>query len=98
MPWNRWFALWTKRAARPIDGEIDRPAVDTNVQKRAHRRAEHEGKPAEQKILSRMLHAINWPSVSRHGAPSATLSRCSFRIADTLAAPWRSTSGCQASA
>src|SRR4030095_252151 len=31
MPWNRLFALWTKRATRPVDGEIGRPAVDANV-------------------------------------------------------------------
>src|SRR5437867_11636263 len=98
MPWNRLLALRTKRATRPIDGEIDRPAVDANVQKRAERRAEHEGKRAEEKILSRMLHAINWRSVSMRGAPSAMRSRCSFRRADTLVEPWQSTSECQASA
>ena len=98
MPWNRLFAARTKRPTRPIDGEIDRPAVDANVQKRADRRAEHEGKRAEEKILSRMLHAINWRSVSMRGAPSAMRSRCSFRIADTSAAPWRSKSEYQASA
>ena len=31
MPWNRLFAARTKRPTRPIDGEIDRPAVDANV-------------------------------------------------------------------
>src|SRR3954447_9057165 len=64
MPWNQLFALRTKRSTRPIDGEIDRPAVDTNIQKRSHRRTEHERKCAEEKILSRMLHAINWRAVS----------------------------------
>src|SRR5215510_290945 len=98
MPWNRLLALRTKRATRPVDGEIGRPAVDANVQKRADRRAEHEGECAEQKILGRMLHAINWRSVSMRGAPSARQSRCSFRIADTLATPWRSKSECRASA
>jgi hypothetical protein len=52
MPWNRLFALRTKRPARPIDGEIDRPAVDANVQERADGRAEHERKRAEEKILN----------------------------------------------
>jgi hypothetical protein len=47
MPRNRLFALRTKRATRSIDGEIDWPAVDTNVQKRADRRAEHEYKDTE---------------------------------------------------
>jgi hypothetical protein len=47
MPWNRLFALRTKRAARSIDGEVDRPAVDANVQKRADRSAEHEYKDIE---------------------------------------------------
>src|SRR5262249_61371106 len=98
IPWNRLFALGTKRATRSIDGEIDRPSVDANVQERADRRAEQEGKRAEEKILSRMLHAINWQSVSMHGAPSAMQSRCSFRIAGTLAAPWRPKSKYQASA
>jgi hypothetical protein len=59
MPWNRLIAVRAKRPTRPIDGEIDRPAVDANVLERADRRAEHEGKRAEDKILSRMLHAIN---------------------------------------
>jgi hypothetical protein len=63
MPWNRLFALRTKRATRPVDGEIDRPAVDANIQKRTDRRAQHEGKRAEEEILSRMLHAINWRCV-----------------------------------
>src|SRR4029453_7868638 len=98
MPWNRLVAVRAKPPTGPIDGEIDRPAVDTNVQKRADRRAEHERKRAEEKILSRMLHAINWRSVSMRGAPSAMRSRCSFRIADTSAAPWRSKSEYQASA
>src|SRR5262245_45404701 len=31
MPWNRLLALRTKRATRPVDGEIGRPAVDANV-------------------------------------------------------------------
>ncbi len=82
----------------PVDGEIDRPAVDANVQKRANRRAESEGKRAEENILSGMLHAINWRSASMRGAPSAMRSRCSFRTADTLAAPWRPTSEYQESA
>src|SRR4030095_14768313 len=98
MPWNRLFALRAKRATRLIDGEIDRPAVDTNVQKRADRRAEDEGKCAEEKILSRMLHAINSRSFSMRDAPSTMRSRCTFRIADTSAAPWRSKSEYQASA
>src|SRR5262252_6115598 len=98
MPWNRLFALRTKRPARPINGEVDRPAVDANVQERADRRAEHKGKRAEDKILDRMLHAINWRSVSMPDAPSAMRSRCSFRIADTSAAPWRPTSEYRASA
>src|SRR4030095_696742 len=54
MPWNRLFALRTKRATRPIDGEINRPAINANVQKRADRRAEHESKYADEKILNRM--------------------------------------------
>ena len=58
MPWNRLFALRTKRTTRPIDREIDRPAVDANVQKRTDRRAEQEGKRTEEKILSRILHVI----------------------------------------
>src|SRR4029079_1403308 len=97
MPRNGLFALRTKRPARPIDGEIDGPAVNANVQKRAERRPEHEGKRAEEKILNRMLHAINWRAVSMPGAPSAMRSRCSSRIADTSAAPWRSKSKYQAS-
>src|SRR5436309_8010919 len=96
MPWNRLFTLRTKRATRPIDGEIDRPAVDADIQKRTDRRAEHEGKRAEEKILSRMLHAISWRSVSMRGAPSAMRSRCSFRRADTSGAPVRPRSGCLA--
>jgi hypothetical protein len=39
-----------KTTTRPIDGEIDRPAVDANVQKRADRRAEHEGKRAKRRF------------------------------------------------
>src|SRR6476620_6959693 len=31
MPWNRLFAARTKRPTRPIDGEINRPAVDADV-------------------------------------------------------------------
>src|SRR5262249_7115200 len=98
MPWNRLFAVRAKRSTGPIDREINRPTINTNNQKRAARRAEHEGKHAEEKILSRMLHAINRRSVSMRVAPSAMRSRCSFRIADTSAAPWRSKSECQASA
>src|SRR5262252_1820819 len=98
MPWNRLFAVRTKRPARVIDGEVDGPAVDADVQKRAERRPEHEDKCAEEKIPNRMLHAINWRSVSMCGVPSAMRSRCSFRIADTSAAPWRSKSEYQASA
>ena len=89
MPWNRLFALRTKRPPRSVDGEIHRPAIDANVQKRADRRPEQKRKPAEEKILSRMLHAVNWQSVWRRAAPSATRSRCSFRTADTSAAPWQ---------
>ena len=59
MPWNRLVTVRAKRPTRPIDGEIDWPAVDANVQKRAERRAEDEGKRAEEKTLNRMLHAIN---------------------------------------
>src|SRR5262249_24498064 len=99
MPWNRLFALRTKRATRPIYREIDRPTVDTDIQKRADGRAQHERKHAEEEMLSRMLHAIfNWQSVSMRGAPSAMRSRCSFRITDTLAAPWRPKSKYQESA
>ena len=58
MRWNRLFAARTKRSTGPVDGEIDRPAVDANVQKRPDRRAEHERKCTEQKILRRILHAI----------------------------------------
>jgi hypothetical protein len=47
MPLNRLVAVRAKRPTRPIDGEIDRPAVDANVQKRADRRAEQKGKRAE---------------------------------------------------
>src|SRR5206468_1189490 len=89
MPWNQLFALRTERTTRPVDREIDGPAVDTNIQKRANRRAEHEGKRAEEKILSRLLHAFNRRFVSLRGVPSAMRSRCSFRIADTSAWPWR---------
>ena len=89
MPGNRLFALRTKRAARLIDREIDRPTVDANVQKRSDRCTEYECKCAEEQILSRMLHAISWRSVSRRAAPSSRRSRCSFRITDTLAEPWR---------
>ena len=96
MPLNRLVALRAKRPTRPIDGEIDRPTVDANIQKRADHRAEHEGKRAKEKVLSRMLHAISWRSVSTRGAPSTMQSRCSFRIADTSAAPWRLTSEYQA--
>ena len=85
MPLNWLVALRAKRPPRPIDGEIDRPTVDANVQKGADRRAKHEGKHAEEKILDRILHAINWRSVSLRGAPSTMQSRCSFRIADTSA-------------
>src|ERR1043166_3369048 len=92
MPWNRLFALRAKRTPRSVDGEIHRPAVDTNVQKRADRRAQQKRKPTEEKILSRMLHALNWRSVSMRAVPSPTQSRCSFRTADTSAAPWRSVS------
>jgi len=69
MPWNRLFAVRTKRATWLVNGEIHRPPVDANVQKRAYRRAEHEGKHAEKEILSGMLHAINWQSVWMRGAP-----------------------------
>src|SRR6266404_4560177 len=97
MPWNWLFALRAKRPPRSVDGEIHRPAVDTNVQKRADRRAQHKRKAAEEKkILSRMLHALNWRSVSMRAAPSAMQSRCSFRTADTSAAPARSRSECLA--
>src|SRR6266436_8218994 len=96
MPLNRLVAVRAKRPTRPIDGEIDRPAVDANVQKRADRRAQHEGKHAEEKILGRILHAISWRSVSMRDAPSTMQSRCSFRITDTSAAPSRSTSEYQA--
>src|SRR3954470_1662059 len=96
MPWNRLFALRTERATRPVDREIDRPAVNTNVQKRPNRRAKHKGERAEEKILSRMLHAINRRFVSLRGVPSSMRSRCSFRIADTSASPWRSKSKYQA--
>ena len=98
MPWNRLFALRTKRPTRLVDREIDRPAVNANVQKGADCRAEYEGKRAEEKTLSRRLHAINLRSVSMRGAPSSMRSRCSFRIADTSAAPWRLTLEYQASA
>src|SRR5262244_1337192 len=98
MPWNRLFALRTKRPARPIDGEVDGPAVNADVQKRAERSPERKGKRAKEEVLDRMLHAINGRSVSMPGAPSAMRSRCSFRIADTSAAPWRPKSEYQASA
>lgn len=95
MPWNRLFALRTKRATRLINREIDRPTVNANVQKRANRPAEHECKGAEKEILSRMLHAIKWRSVLMRGVPSAMRSRCSFRIAGTSAEPWQPRSGCR---
>ena len=52
MPWNRLFTLRTKRATRSIDREVNRPAIDTNIQKRADRRPENERERAEEKILS----------------------------------------------
>src|SRR3954468_15032637 len=97
MPPNWLFALRAKRSARPVYGAIHRPAVDANVQKRADCRAEHERKPAEEKILSRMLHAISWRSVSMRAVPLAMQSRYSFRTGDTSATPWQSTSEYQES-
>src|SRR5436305_6154612 len=97
MPPNWLFALRAKRSARPVDGEIHRPAIDANVQKRADCGAEHDRKPAKEKILSRMLHAINWRSVSMRAVPSAMQSKYSFRTADTSATPWQSRSGYQES-
>src|SRR5262245_33770593 len=98
MPWDRPFALRTKRPTRLINREIDRPPVDADIQKRADRRSEHEGEHAEKEILSGMLHVVNWRSFWMRGVPSATQSRCSFHIADTSEAPWRSKSEYQASA
>src|SRR5262249_24555891 len=95
MPWNRLFAIRTKRATRPIDEEIDRQAVNTNVQKRADHRAEHKRERAKEEIVSRMLHAINYRAVSGRDVPSVMQSRCSFRRAGTSAAPSQSRSECQ---
>ena len=50
IPRNRLFAGRTKRAARPIDRKIDRPAVNADVEERTDRRAEHEGEHAKEKI------------------------------------------------
>jgi hypothetical protein len=49
MPGDRLLASRTKRAARFIDGKIERQPINADVQERADHGTENEGKRAEKK-------------------------------------------------
>ena len=49
MPRDRLLASRTKRAARFIDGKIERQPINADVQERADHGTENEGKRAEKK-------------------------------------------------
>lgn len=57
MPGDRLFAGRTKRAARLVNRKIGRPAINADVQKRSHRRTEHEGERVKEKFVTGMIHA-----------------------------------------
>ena len=57
MPGDRLFAGRTKRAARLVNRKIGRPPIDADVQKRSHRRAEHEGEGVKEKFVPGLIHA-----------------------------------------
>src|SRR5438132_1074648 len=59
LPRNRLLARWTKRAARLVYRKIARQPVNTDVQKGADCGAKNESKYAEEKLVNRIVHAIN---------------------------------------
>jgi hypothetical protein len=58
MPWNRLLTVRAKRPARPVNREINRPPVNTDVQKRSDRCAKHKRERSEEEFVNRLVHAL----------------------------------------
>ena len=85
MPWDALLAGRTKRTARLIDRKIPRQAVNADVEERADRRAEDEGKDAKDQLVSRgRLHSLGGISargsaLHEPGDPDAALVKQTHR-------------------